>query len=65
MSEKRKVIPIVRPACAVKGFFPPKPGQKYGAMCGKVGVGGRSCHYEGLCEHQRAAQAAQQGGDKQ
>jgi|GEM_PF-6599971 len=58
--DKAKTIPI-RPSCAIKGFFPPKPGQKYGAMCGKVGVGGRSCYYEGECVHQRAPQEAKQG----
>ena len=57
-----KVIPIALPTCAVNGFFPPKPGQKYGAMCGNVGVGGRSCHYEGQCEHQRPQEAKQEGG---
>lgn len=55
MSDKVVKIKVERPACAVKGFFPPKPGQKYGAMCGNAGMGGRSCHYEGKCEHQRAA----------
>lgn len=55
MSDKVVKIKVERPACAVKGFFPPKPGQKYGAMCGNAGIGGRSCHYEGKCEHQRAA----------
>ena len=55
---QEKVIPIERPICAVNGFFPPKPGQKYGAMCGQIGVGGtKLCHYKGECEHQRAQEA--------
>lgn len=58
----KKVIKIVaRPSCAVKGYFPPAPGQTFGAMCGNAGLGGRSCHYTGQCEHQRAHEAKQRG----
>lgn len=60
MSTKRKTIPIVeRPTCAVRGLIVAPTKQGFGSMCGKVGVGGRSCHYEGKCEHQRAASSAQ------
>ncbi len=52
-------IHFARPACAVKGYFPPKPGQTFGAMCGQSGLGGRSCHFTGECEHQRAQEAKQ------
>lgn len=59
--KKKKVIPIVeRPACAVRGVL---DGGR--AICGRVGVGGRSCHYEGKCEHQRADQAAAKEGAQQ
>ena len=59
-----KVIPIERPTCGVNGFFPPKAGQKYGAMCGQIGAGGtKLCHYEGKCEHQRPQEAKQGGAD--
>ena len=56
----KKYIKIVeRPSCAIKGYFPPATGRKFGEMCGKVSVGGRSCHYEGPCEHQRTQEAKQ------
>lgn len=48
-------IHFARPACAVKGYFPPRSGQTFGAMCGHSGLGGRSCHDDGQCEHQRDA----------
>lgn len=55
-------IHFARPLCAVRGVLMPiAGGRKYGAMCGNVGVGGRSCHYEDQCEHQRAPQEAKQG----
>ena len=57
-------IHFTRPSCAVKGYFPPRQGQKYGAVCGSAGMGGRSCHYEGKCEHQRIPEA-KQGEPKQ
>ncbi len=52
---KKNVIPSVeRPSCAVRGVL-----NGGSAMCGRVGVGGRDCHYEGNCEHQRAGQPTQ------
>jgi len=61
MNKRVIKVKVERPACEIKGFFPPKTGERYGAMCGKVGVGGRSCHYEGACEHQRPQQANGEG----
>ena len=54
---KKRVTPSVqRPSCAVRGVL-----NGGSAMCGRVGVGGRDCHYEGNCEHQGTAQANQGG----
>lgn len=58
---KKVIKKVARPSCAINGFFPPLPGQKYGAMCGQAGLGGRSCHYEGHCENKRDPQEDKQG----
>lgn len=54
-------IHIARPSCAVRGLLEKATHTPFYAICAHAGIGGRSCLYQGECEHKRAPQEAKQG----